>query len=53
MQSIQPLIIKTYKAAVHLRNCTDTQIKKTLNLLADALESITAVILKAIIKDVA
>ena len=38
MQSIEPLIIKTYKAAVALRNCTDAQIKKALNMLADALE---------------
>jgi glutamate-5-semialdehyde dehydrogenase len=53
MQSIQPLIIKTHKAAVHLRNCSDAQIKKTLNMLADALEANTVTILKANKKDVA
>lgn len=53
MQSIQPLIIKTHRAAVHLRNCSDAQIKKTLNLLADALEANAGTILKANKKDVA
>src|SRR5205809_3589848 len=53
MQSIVPLIIKTYKAAVALRNCSDAQIKQTLNMLADALEKNAAVILKANKKDVA
>ncbi len=53
MQSIEPLIIKTYKAAVALRNCSDAQIKKALNKLADALETNAAIILKANKKDVA
>ena len=53
MQTIEPLIIKTYKAAVSLRNCTDAQIKKTLNMLADVLEANTSAILKANKKDVA
>ena len=53
MQSIEPLIIKTHKAAVNLRNCTDAQVKKTLNMLADALEANAALVLKANKKDVA
>jgi len=53
MQSIKPLIIKTHKAAVTLRNCSDAQIKKALNMLADALEANAKVILKANKKDVA
>src|SRR5437868_1463694 len=50
---IEPLIVKTYKAAVALRNCSDAQIKRTLNMLADALEENAAAILKANKKDVA
>jgi glutamate-5-semialdehyde dehydrogenase len=53
MQSIEPLIIKTHKAAVALRNCSDKQIKKALNMLADVLEGNAAIILKANKKDVA
>ena len=53
MQSIEPLIIKTYKAAINLRNCTDAQIKKTLNMLAATLEANTALVIKANKKDVA
>jgi len=53
MPSIEPLIVKTHKAAVNLRNCTDAQIKKTLRDLADVLESNVPVILKANKKDVA
>ncbi len=53
MQTIEPLIIKTYKAAVVLRNCNDGQIKKTLRDLADALEANASIILKANKKDVA
>ena len=44
MQSIEPLIIKTHKAAVALRNCSDKQIKKALNMLADVLEGNAAII---------
>ena len=50
---IQPLIIKTYKAAVALRNCSDAQIKKLLKNLADELETSASIILKANKKDVA
>src|SRR6476469_612548 len=53
MQSIEPLIVKTHKSAVNLRNCTDAQIKKTLRDLADALEANVQAILKANKKDVA
>jgi glutamate-5-semialdehyde dehydrogenase len=53
MKSIEPLIIKTYKAAVGLRNATDAQIKRTLLALANALEKNSAVIIKANKKDVA
>lgn len=47
MQSIEPLIIKTYKAAADLRNASDTQIKKALKMLAAAVRDSSAVILKA------
>ena len=50
---IEPLIIKTYKAAVNLRNCNDAQIKKTLLDLAAALELNTTAVIKANKKDVA
>lgn len=53
MKSIEPLIIRTHKAAVGLRNATDAQIKKTLLSLANALEENSAVIIKANKKDVA
>ena len=53
MKSIEPLIIKTHKAAVGLRNATDAQIKRTLLSLADALEKNGTVIIKANKKDVA
>jgi len=38
MTSIEPVIIKTYKAAVNLRRASDEQIQKTLLALADAIE---------------
>jgi glutamate-5-semialdehyde dehydrogenase len=53
MPSIKPLIIKTYKTAIALRNCSDAEIKRTLNMIADALEEHAAVILKANKKDIA
>ena len=53
MKSIKPLIIKTHKAAVGLRNASDTQIKRTLLSLADALEKNSAFIIKANKRDVA
>lgn len=51
MQSIEPLIRKTYKAAVHLRSAGDRQIKEVLKTLADSLEKQQAILLKANAKD--
>lgn len=53
MKSIEPLIIKTHKAAAGLRRASDTQVKKALRNLADALEENSARLLKANAKDVA
>ena len=53
MKNIEPLIIKTYKAAAGLRNASDATIKKTLRQLADVLEEKTTTVLKANAKDVA
>ena len=47
MKRIESLIIKTYKASSALRNTPDTQIKKALKMLADAVETHMDVILKA------
>lgn len=47
MQSIEPIIIKTYKASASLRNAADEQIIKALEMLADAVEANTAEILEA------
>ena len=52
MQTIEPLIIKTYKAAASLRKASDAQIKKTLKSLADAVEENIPSILKANKKDI-
>ena len=52
MKRIESLIIKTYKGAAALRNTPDAQIKKALKMLADAVETNMAVILKANSKDV-
>jgi glutamate-5-semialdehyde dehydrogenase len=53
MQPIQPLIIKTYKAAIDLRNCSDKQIKAALRSIADGLLENAATVLKANAKDLA
>ena len=53
MQPVEPLIIKTYKAAIDLRNSTDKQIKAALQSIADGLLQNTATILKANAKDLA
>src|SRR5688572_2461766 len=53
MNTIQPLIIKTWKSAINLRQATDKQLKTALLQLADALEKNSAVILKANQLDVA
>ncbi|MDB5248494.1 MAG: glutamate-5-semialdehyde dehydrogenase [Segetibacter sp.] len=47
MESIEPLIIKTFKASASLRNADDAQIVKALEMLADAVEANAAVILEA------
>jgi glutamate-5-semialdehyde dehydrogenase len=52
MKTIEPLIIKTYKASVSLRNATDAQLKKVLKNLADAVEENCNAIIKANKKDV-
>lgn len=52
MKTIEPLIIKTYKASVSLRNATDAQLKKVLKSLADAVEENSNAILRANKKDV-
>ena len=51
MKSIKPLILKTYKAAVELRRCTDRQVKTALNLLAAELEAQSGLLLKANARD--
>ncbi|MBO9200712.1 MULTISPECIES: glutamate-5-semialdehyde dehydrogenase [Niastella] len=45
--SIQPLIIKTWKAAINLRQATDKQLKAVLLQLADELEKNSAAVIKA------
>lgn len=47
MKSIEPLIIKTWKAAIQLRQVSDRQIKAALRALADELEAGQARILRA------
>jgi glutamate-5-semialdehyde dehydrogenase len=53
MQTIEPLIIKTYKAAAQLRLTGDKHLKTVLQQLATALEQNSAVILRANKKDIA
>jgi glutamate-5-semialdehyde dehydrogenase len=53
MQPVEPLIIKTYKAAIDLRNCTDKQVKAALQSIADGLLENTGSVLKANAKDLA
>lgn len=52
MESIEQLIIKTYRASASLRNATDEQIIQCLTMLADAIENNASVILQANNKDV-
>jgi glutamate-5-semialdehyde dehydrogenase len=47
MSTIQQLIIKTWKAAINLRQASDKQLKAALLQLADELEKNTPAILKA------
>ena len=53
MQPVEPLIIKTYKAAIDLRNSTDKQIKKALQSIADGLLENAGKVIKANAKDLA
>ncbi|MEO9070108.1 MAG: glutamate-5-semialdehyde dehydrogenase [Ginsengibacter sp.] len=53
MQPVEPLIIKTYKAAIDLRNCTDKQIKAALQSIAEGLLQNAGKVLKANAKDLA
>ncbi len=52
MQTIEPLIIRTYKASAALRNANNALIIKTLEQLASAVESNTDSILEANKKDI-
>ena len=45
MKSIEPLLVKTQKAAIQLRNNSDKQLKSVLLKLADALEENMSAIL--------
>lgn len=53
IHSIEPLIRKTYKAAVNLRKASDKQLKGVLQSLAAALEANSAALLRANKKDLA
>ncbi len=53
MKSIEPVIIKTYKAAVALRRATEKQLKRVLITLANLLEQNMHAVLKANAKDLA
>jgi glutamate-5-semialdehyde dehydrogenase len=53
MQSIEPLIIKTYKAAIDLRRATEKQLKGALLTLAELLEQNSKAVLKANAADLA
>lgn len=53
MKPIEPLIIKTYKAAIDLRNSSDKQIKAALKSIAEGLLKDAAILLKANAKDLA
>ena len=53
MNTIEPLIIKTYKAAIELRRASDRQVKAALQLLAAELEKNSRLLLKANAQDLA
>jgi glutamate-5-semialdehyde dehydrogenase len=53
MSSIEPLIIKTYKAAAFLRRASDKQVRGALTMLAASLEKHPGVLLRANAKDLA
>jgi len=52
MKTIEPLILKTYRAAVELRRATDRQVKMALQIMASELEAQYKVLLRANAKDV-
>lgn len=53
MNTIEPLIIRTYKAAIELRRASDRQVKAALQLLAAELEKSSGQLLKANASDLA
>jgi glutamate-5-semialdehyde dehydrogenase len=53
MKSIEPLIIKTFKASTNLRNATEKQLKGSLQMLAHLLDKHAGLILKANANDLA
>ena len=53
MQPVEPLIIKTYKAAIDLRNCSGKQIKAALQSIAAGILQNTPALLKANARDLA
>lgn len=53
MKDIHKLIQQTHKAAVHLRNATDGQVKKALRTLASLLETESGSLLRANARDLA
>src|SRR5262245_6620056 len=52
MKDVHTLIQQTHKAAVHLRNASDAQVKKALRNLADELETAHGPLLRANAKDI-
>ena len=53
MQTVEALIIKTYRTAADLRQCKGKQIKGALLIMADLLEQNKRVLLKANAADIA
>ncbi len=53
MKPVQPLILKTYKAAISLRRATERSIKAALTDLARSLEANSAALIRANRKDLA
>src|SRR4051812_18856402 len=53
MKSVEPLIIRTHRAAINLRRTSDRQIKTALVMLAEALQQNSASLLRANKKDLA
>jgi glutamate-5-semialdehyde dehydrogenase len=51
MRTIEPLIRRTYQAAIQLRRASDQQVKAALKMLAASLESQTVLLLRANAKD--